>query len=495
MDVVRYIPEEEAPSGLNEDSPFRLVQAGAAGKEAHLAAGLAGSHLAQPEGSSCPELWDHAQNLWRDACKELNGKEHHRKLMDAGKAFTLVVLAAGHFPVEKSFALNNLGLIMQALDKMEFARQSFAFAMSMNPGHPTIMQNFATTQMILGDLKTANDWFYKAIQKDPQCAEARWNSALIALTFGDFRRGFINYEWRWKCGTFTWRRLKTKRPQWNGQDLKGKTILLTHEQGFGDSIQFIRYAKMVKARGAAKVRFLCVPELVCVLKDVEGIDSITEFADINRDGTAGDEDFDYHCPLLSLPKVFKTRVETVPWDGPYVNTGHKKHLHPQFDKEIPWTWPDNKLRVGITWAGRKAHANDKNRSMTVEDFAPLFDVPGVIWYSLQFGPRAEDIKKFDNVYAPPIKTFTDTAWWLNELDLLISVDTAVVHLAGAMGRPVWNLLAHSSDWRWMIDREDSPWYPTMRLFRQPSKGDWNSVIERVKLELIHETTNKGSQCK
>jgi hypothetical protein len=482
MDVVRHIPEEEAQSGLNEDSPFRLVQAGEAGKEAHSAAGLAGSHLLQPEGSSCPELWEHAQNLWRDACSERDGKKHYPKLMAAGLAFAEVVLAAGHHPVEKSFALNNIGLIMQALDRMEMARRSFAEALSMNPGHPTIMQNFATTQMVLGDLKTANDWFYKAIQKDPHCAEARWNSALIALTFGDFRRGFINYEWRWKCGTFTWRRLKTKRPQWNGQDLKGKTILLTHEQGFGDSIQFIRYAKMVKAKGAAKVRFLCVPELVCVLKDVEGIDSITEFADINRDGTAGDEDFDYHCPLLSLPRIFKTRLETVPNEIPYIKP--------------PAVWPlsdEPVLRVGLVWAGRREHSNDKNRSVNIEHLATLLDVPGARFYSLQFGPRSADAYKYAEISTTPaetIKTFEDTARWICQMDLLISVDTAVVHLAGAMGRPVWALLANAPDWRWMLDRETSPWYPSLRLIRQPAKGDWDSVIERVKLELIHETTNK-----
>jgi tetratricopeptide (TPR) repeat protein len=468
-----------------KDFPVRLVEAGEAGIK-HSAAGVAGSHLLPASGNfSCPALWDHAQGLFNDACRERDNKEHHRKLMEAGQAFVQVVLATGDFPVEKSFALNNVGLIMQALNRMDEAEKAFAFGLQMNPEHPTIMQNFATVRMVKGDLKGANEWFYKALERDPKCAEARWNSALIALTFGDFRRGFINYEWRWKCGTFTWRKLKTKRPQWNGQDLKGKTILLTHEQGLGDSIQFIRYAKMVKARGAARVRYLCLPELVEVLRGVDGIDEIKEFADINRDGTAGDEDFDYHCPLLSLPRILKTRVETVPWDGPYVKISGRG--------EAPLL--GDKLRVGIVWAGRKEHANDMNRSMRLEDFAPLFDVPGVIWYSLQKGEREKDLARLakdhewaQRIYAPPIKSFTDTAWWLNELDLLISVDTAAVHLAGAMGRPVWALLPYSADWRWMTGRSDSPWYPSMTLYRQLEKGNWLEVVNRVKGEISKTTT-------
>lgn len=476
MNGLRHIQVGEPQAGATETAfPVRLVQAGCSDP-------APGSQLVPVGGnSSCPELWDHAQNLFNAACKERDGRKHHALLMEAGQAFGAVVLATGDFPIEKSFALNNIGLIMQALDKMQLAEQSFAHALTMNPKHATILQNFATTRMIKGDLKDANEWFYKALEKDPECAEARWNSALISLTFGDFRRGFINYEWRWKCGTFTWRPLKTSRPQWKGQNLKGKTILLTHEQGLGDSIQFIRYAKMVKATGAAKVRFLCVPELICVLKDVEGIDSVTEFADINKDGTAGDEDFDYHCPLLSLPRIFKTRVESVPWDGPYV---FPFGIPDEFQTDPQTRGRGEKLRVGIVWAGSKAHANDKNRSMPIYSLASLFDVPGVNWYSLQFGDRAEDADRFPIIYCPPLKTFVDTAWWLNELDLLISVDTAVVHLAGAMGRPVWTLLPSSSDWRWMMDRSDTPWYSSMKLFRQKTKGDWSEVISQVKNKLM-----------
>ncbi len=517
MDVVRHIQVKEAePEGGPTEFPVRLVQAGVS----HV---FPGSHLSPSDGnSSCPELWNKAQNMYRDACAEPNGKEHFRKLMEAGFAFTDVVMATGHFPIEKSFAVNNLGLIMQATDHMELALKSFAMALTLNPDNATILQNFGTAKMILGDWPVANEYFIKALAKNPKCAEARWNLALIALTFGDFRRGFINYESRWQCGTFTWRQLKTKRPQWKGQSLKGKTILLTHEQGFGDSIQFIRYAKMVKALGPAKVRYLCLPELVCVLKDVEGIDSVTEFADINRDGTAGDEDFDYHVPLLSLPKIFKTRLDTVPWDGPYVKIPrpHKRCDKCQIEfkglgrrRYCPHCGdchceicngsdhvlshsingkPYPKHKIGIVWAGRKEHANDKNRSMTVDDLAPLFALDGFIWYSLQFGPRAQEVSKFTNVYAPPLKSFADTAWWLNELDLIISVDTAAVHLAGAMGRPAWALLSQASDWRWMLDREDSPWYPTLRLWRQKTKGDWSEVIQRVKDELCKNNAQQST---
>ena len=436
--------------------------------------------LTPPKDTSCPEAWDRAQNLFNDACKEPDKLEHHRKLMDAGQAFVQVVLAAGNYPVEKSFALNNVGLIMQAMDRMEEAEKAFAFALQMNPSHATLLQNYATVRMIKGDLKGANEWFYKALDRDPKCAEARWNSALISLAFGDFRRGFINYEYRWKCGTFTWKPLKTKRPQWNGQPLTGKTILLTHEQGIGDSIQFIRYAKLVKARGPERVRFLCVPELICILQNVEGIDSVTELADINRDGTAGDEDFDYHCPLLSLPRIFKTRIDTIPNEVPYVRIGKAEFL-----TEDRKGREGGKLKVGLVWAGRKEHANDKNRSMSLEQFAPLFDVPGASWYSLQFGERANGVEKYPQItdLRAHMKSFADTARLLNGLDLLMSVDTSVVHLAGAMGRPCWVCLPFSPDWRWMLERETSPWYPSLKLIRQKEKGNWGSVIERVKLEL------------
>jgi hypothetical protein len=467
-----------------EKFPLGLIEAGACSKGHY-----AGAQLLRLEGnSSCPELWEKAQDLFEEARAEMSPLEHHRKLMTAGMAFTQVVLATGHHPVEKSFALNNLGLIMQAVNQMELALRAFGFALTINPEHPTILQNFGTAKMVLGDLPGANDFFLKALEKDPKCAEARWNSALIALLFGDFRRGFINYEWRWKCGTFTWREFKSHKPKWKGQDLRGKTILLTHEQGIGDSIMFIRYAKMVKARGAAKVRYLTLPELECVLtpQTVEGVDEVTVFRDENRDGSLPDHEFDYHCPLLSLPKIFKTRVETVPW-GVYVKCVSVNRNVTEIIGERR-----EKKRVGIVWAGRKEHANDKNRSMRIEDFAPLFDVPGVNWYSLQFGPRASDAENFKNIYSPPLKTFADTAWWLNELDLLISVDTSVVHLAGAMGYPVWTLLPTSGDWRWMVDREDSPWYPTMRLWRQKIKGDWAEVIERVRKELIGPSNTSAS---
>lgn len=452
-------------SKSSKDSPFRLVEAGGGN--------IAGAQLLSPEGSSCPELWQSAQAMFEDACAERDSKTHFRKLMDAGQEFAKVVLAPGHHPIEKSFALNNIGLIMQALDHLPEAMKAFGFALQLNPRYATIINNYATVRMILGDHKEANEYFWKALQEDPECAEARWNSALISLGEGDFRRGWLNYEWRWKCGTFTWRQLKTKRPQWKGQDLTGKTILLTHEQGIGDSIMFIRYAKMVKARGAARVRYLCLPELVDIMKGVEGIDSITEFADINRDGTAGDEDFDYHCPLLSLPKIFKTFKEgDIPATVPYIR--------PQWRPCLPSL--GQKKRIAIVWAGRKEHANDKNRSMALEQFAPLFDLPNTMWHSLQFS-RSEGAYNFSALYTPELKNFSDTAWWLSQMDLLISVDTSVVHLAGAMARPVWVLVPISSDWRWMNGRDDSPWYPTLRIFRQTAKGDWASVIERVKGEL------------
>ena len=246
--------------------------------------------------------------------------------------------------------------------------------------------------------------------------------------------------------------------------------MLTHEQGLGDSIQFIRYAKMVKARGA-RVRFLGLEPLRKLFVGVEGID---EFLTASED-----EDFDYHCPLLSLPKVFKTTLDTVPCDIPYVTPPPEEAIR----------YYGKRLKVGIAWAGRPEHAKDQWRSITAKHFEPLMDVEGIEWVSLQIGPKASMVSDLPSCvydYSKDILDFTDTARVIgHELDLVISVDTSLVHLAGALGKNVWMLTPFNPDWRWMLERTDSPWYPTMRLFRQPQLDDWDSVFSEVKTALIN----------
>jgi hypothetical protein len=248
-------------------------------------------------------------------------------------------------------------------------------------------------------------------------------------------------------------------------------VLLHAEQGFGDTIQFCRYAPLVAERGAT-VMVECQPPLVALLKSLAGVKQVVPRGDPLPD-------FDVHCPLLGLPLRFGTTVETIPARVPY--------LHADERRVARWREKIGQgvgVRVGIAWAGAAGNANDQRRSLTLSSFAPLAQIEGVRWYSLQKGDAAKQTEHppqgmhlFD--FTSDLNDFADTAALVANLDLLVCVDTAVAHLGGALGKPVWTLLPFCPDWRWMLGREDSPWYPTMRLSRQPARGDWLSVLQRV----------------
>ena len=299
---------------------------------------------------------------------------------------------------------------------------------------------------------------------------AHWNLSLALLLSGDFAGGWEEYEWRWKMKNNDGRNYSC--PLWQGEDIVGRTINLHVEQGFGDTIQFIRYAPMVMQRGA-KVIVECQPQLVRLLASVEGLAHIT-------DRTASSIYFDMHAPLLSLPRIFSTTLKTIPCHVPYLSA----------DRVLVAKWRQKieplpgRFRVGLVWAGNPTHGNDRNRSCALVDFALLAKIPNVIFYSLRKDEGAEQCEN------PPheinlvdltrdIADFADTAALMDNLDLIISVDTAVAHLAGALGRPVWTLLPFVPDWRWLLDRRDNPWYPTMRLFRQSKPGNWRGVMADV----------------
>jgi hypothetical protein len=261
---------------------------------------------------------------------------------------------------------------------------------------------------------------------------------------------------------------------WDGSDPAGRTIFVHTEQGFGDTIQFVRYVTMLIARGA-KVILECTLPLRSLMSSVKGVSKVV---------VAGvrPPDFDLHIPLLSLPKIFKTTLETVPNEVPYLFVDDERMAKfKQLTRD-----PGAKLRVGITWAGNIKP--DPARTCPLENFAPLASIQGVTFFSLQKGEPEADADR-----PPPglkliklsdeLKDFADTAAAMLNLDLILTIDTAGAHLAGALGRPTWTILPWACDWRWLTDREDSPWYPTMRLFRQPTRGDWASVIAQVADEL------------
>lgn len=412
---------------------------------------------------SAAELWNRGQALQRDG-----------KIVDAGQVYADLVLRADCPKKIRGYAFSNFGIVMEHLGHHDKAVRCFELALQIYPQAPQILNNYGNTRLAAGEHAEAQAFFREALKRDASNPDARFNSSSLTLLFGDFEQGWRDYLYRWKCKTFSTPAFATKKPLWRGQRLEGKTILLTHEQGFGDSIMFCRYAKTVKARGAKCVRYVVPPELVCVLKGVAGVDEITTVVDEPHD-------FDFHCPLLNLPHVFKTRLQTIPAEVPYL-TAESTDLTEK-----------SGLKVGVVWAGRPEHGRDKWRSMSVEDFAPLFAVAGVAFHSLQFGARGDGTERYPMVrdMRPQMKDFADTARILNGLDLLISVDTAVVHLAGAMGRPVWVCLPFSPDWRWMLETDKSPWYPTMKLFRQEKKGEWGPVVERVKRELEQKASNES----
>jgi tetratricopeptide (TPR) repeat protein len=314
-----------------------------------------------------------------------------------------------------------------------------------------------------------------ALELRPDFADAHMNEGLCRLRLGDFASGWSKHEWRWKVSGLYPAAREFAQPKWQGtENLAGKAILLHAEQGFGDSIQFMRYVPLVAATGAAV--FLEVPdELVSLASGLSGVSRVMTRAQ-------GLPPIDFHCPLLSLPAAFGTTLSTVPASIPYLEAPAERVRH--WQSRLGRT---KKLRIGLAWSGNATHKNDHNRSIALARLAPLLSLPGAELLSLQKGVRPEDAVVMKDLpitdIAGELGDFADTAAVVSLVDLVIAVDTSVVHLAGALGRPVWILLPFSPDWRWLQGRDDSPWYPTARLFRQPAIGDWEGVIRNVKKEL------------
>ncbi|MFN3657562.1 MAG: tetratricopeptide repeat protein [Pseudolabrys sp.] len=368
---------------------------------------------------------------------------------------------------------NNRGNTYLELNRVADALADYERALSFKPDFAFAHVNRAAALHYLGRLEEARAGFERALTLAPQLPDAHWNKALLDLECGDFARGLPGYEWRWRRDS----ELKPRdfrEPQWQGEDIAGKTILLHAEQGFGDTIQMARYLPMVLAKSARVV--LEVPDsLRPLLGDYAAdIGMIPRGADLPP--------FDVHCPLMSLPLAFGTRLETIPAQVPYLRVPADRH--DRWRARLP---RDGKLRVGLVWSGKPSHKNDHNRSIPLARLAPALGVAGLRFVSLQQEYRDSDLPALS---ALPIERldealldFGETAAAVERLDLVISVDSAVAHLTGALGKPLWLLVSHIQDWRWLRDREDSPWYPSARLFRQPAIGDWDSVVARLRDEL------------
>jgi tetratricopeptide (TPR) repeat protein len=317
----------------------------------------------------------------------------------------------------------------------------------------------------LGRLDKGEEALRRALALDVENLSAQLGLARALLLAGRFAEGWSVYGARW-------RRSKTVLPKfdspaWDGSDPRGKRIAVVTEQGFGDSIQFARYAPLLAER-CASVQIVCEPPLLRLFGGLPGIERVV----VKTESGPG---YDAYVPMLELPRLFGTTLATVPASIPYLASKGSARR-------------DGPPTIGLVWAGSPGHENDRNRSIPLEAFVPILGRPGVRFVSLQFGPGAADLTRVgvDSLVTdliPRIRDFADSAALMSQIDLVISADTAPAHLAGAIGRPVWTLLPYAPDWRWMLDRDDTPWYPTMRLFRQPAPGDWASVMCRVDEQL------------
>jgi tetratricopeptide (TPR) repeat protein len=371
---------------------------------------------------------------------------------------------------------HNLGIALQDKQQLEQAISAYCQAITLNPDYTKAHVNLANALREQGRPHDAIEEFRRVLDLQPDFAEVHTNLAMALLSQGIFEQGWQEYEWRWKCEDFSSRKRDFLQPIWDGSPFAGRTLLLHAEQGIGDGIQFIRFLPRVKRLGG-NVLIECHPSIYRLLNSIaEGCRIVPSEDPLPP--------FDLHCPLLSLPRVFSVTLQTIPAIVPYL----------QPDANDVRVWQErfarysNDLRVGLVWSGNPTHKNDRNRSISPASFAPFANVPGITFFSLQKGPAAAETKN-----PPPGLKITDwtedlpdfaaTAALISNLDLVVTVDTAVAHLAGAIGKPVWTLLPFVPDWRWLWNRTDTPWYPTMRLFRQPARGDWNSVIALVADEL------------
>ncbi len=365
------------------------------------------------------------------------------------------------FSPEHAEARNNLGVALVDLGRPGEAITHHKKALALQPGRAELHYNLGSALQRQSLYAEALACYGRALALNPDYAQAHLNRSLALLLNGELDEGWREYEWRFAVARYD---RKFDHPLWSGELLAGRTILIHAEQGFGDALQFVRYAPAVAERGGRVV--LEVPEpLVRLARTVVGVSQVVARGDPLPA-------FDCHCPLLSLPRVFKTNLATIPDAVPYLRVPAEASA--RWAERIP-TNPG--LRVGIVWAGTTVGAID------LRLLQPLLEVDGVSWFSLQVGERSGDVSSLDGVkiadLSPWLTDFAETAAAVRRLDLVISVDTSVAHLAGALGRPTWLLLRYPPEWRWLLDREDSPWYPTVRLFRQRQEGDWLEAVREV----------------
>jgi hypothetical protein len=365
--------------------------------------------------------------------------------------------------------------ILARLKRYDEALNSISKALSLRPDSAAFHYNHGNVLTEIKNYHEAIAAFSKALALEPGFAHAHLNEGLCRLLLGDTEHGWRKYEYRLKLPEYLDLKRDFGKPLWSGDSsLNRKAILVHAEQGFGDTLMMCRYVPLLAAHGA-RVIFEVKPGLTRLFEGLAGVSTL-----IARGETV--PQFDIHCPIMSLPIAFKTSLETVPANIPYLSVPKEKVDHWRSIVE------NGRFNVGVAWAGNPSFKNDRERSITLQNIWPIFSAAGATFFSIQKDLREGDaeilganphIRHLGN----QLDDFMDTAAAMNAMDLVISSDTSIVHLAGALGRPVWILLSDNPDWRWLLDRTDSPWYPTARLFRQSKTGDWSSVVSDVYAEL------------
>lgn len=374
------------------------------------------------------------------------------------------------------------GMIAHQAGRPDLAEKILEEAIRLRGDDYMFYTNYGVVLKNVGKVEEAVTTFRRAIALKPDGADAHWGLGQAALVSGDFNEGWREFEWRWKVHDD--HRLEPglehlAGPLWDGRDLAGQTLLIYCEQGLGDSIQFIRYAKSLR-NTAGRIIVLCQDPLCQLFKSAPDVDEIVAIG-------APLPSYDVRIPMLSLPGRSKTTLDTIPADIPYLTADPAAAN--QWRQRLA-QYPGKK--IGIVWRGNPRHSNDRNRSLSAAMVSRIFaGTQGIALVVLQKDARPEELAALEaggicvNA-APDFDDFADTAAALVNLDLVITVDTSICHLAGALGVKVWTLLPFAPDWRWLLNRRDTPWYRTMTLFRQPKLGDWDSVVEMVKAALVNE---------
>ncbi len=381
-----------------------------------------------------------------------------------------LALCPNHFPArfQMGWVLFHLGRLEEALeaDDRAIALDGTIAAAHLNRGY---------TLMKLGRLPDAEASLLKALDLDEGLVLAHWTLAFVRLLDGRFEEAWPDYGWRWQISDARPHQRHFLQPLWSGEHFEGRTLLVWAEQGFGDTIQFVRYLPMVKELGG-QVILQVQPALVSLVSTCPGVDLVTSE---QQEPPA----FDLQVPILTLPEIFRSTLETLPRHVPYLAVP-ASHIYEPGPGLVEALQENGRIRIGLVWCGNPNQKDNASRSLDPGLFEPLAQLPNVSWFSLQkYLPEAESRSLPEALHAtelgPELSTFADTAYALERLHLLISVDTSVAHLAGALARPAMVLLSFSPDWRWLLKGDRCPWYPTLRLYRQPKPGDWAPVIQDI----------------